>query len=96
MTVPQKKLHAYISGRVQGVWYRASTQRTAKSLGLVGWVRNLTDGRVELVASGDEAQLKKLLDWCYQGPELAEVTQIDVSWSDASEPFDDFETRPTM
>jgi acylphosphatase len=94
-----KKLHAYISGRVQGVWYRASTQKTAKSLGIVGWIRNLTDGRVELVAVGDEASLNQLLEWCYQGPELAEVTHIDVSWSELSEKdalMSDFETRPTV
>ncbi len=95
MTVPQKKLHAYISGRVQGVWYRASTQQTAKSLGIVGWVRNLTDGRVELVAIGDEVQLNKLLNWCYQGPEMAEVCDIDVSWSDALEVYNGFECRAT-
>jgi acylphosphatase len=94
-----KRLHALVSGRVQGVWYRASTQKKAQSLGLVGWVRNLTDGRVELVAIGDQDQLQKLLDWCYQGPELAEVKAIEVTWGEVTDEdrlMSDFNTLPTV
>ncbi len=91
-----QRLHAYISGRVQGVWYRASTEKKAISLKLNGWVRNLSDGRVELVAEGQQQLLQQLLDWCYQGPELAEVSGIDFQWLEATNEFSDFSTHPTV
>ena len=86
----QKRLHAFVCGRVQGVWYRASTQKTAQKLGLNGWVRNLPDGRVELVAEGDEQALQQLLNWCWQGPTLAQVSDIQHEWSHATHVFNDF------
>ena len=91
-----KRIHAFVSGRVQGVWYRASTQNKAQQLGLSGWVRNLTDGRVELVAEGDEQHLQQLIDWCWQGPELAEVTEIEKQWSSASNEFARFLTKTNL
>lgn len=65
-----------VSGQVQGVFYRASTEATARRLGLNGWVRNLPDGRVELVACGEEAPLKQLEEWLRQGPPHARVEQV--------------------
>lgn len=65
-----------VSGQVQGVFYRASTEATARRLGLNGWVRNLPDGRVELVACGEEAPLKRLEEWLWQGPPHARVEQV--------------------
>jgi acylphosphatase len=65
-----------VSGQVQGVFYRASTEATARRLGLNGWVRNLPDGRVELVACGEEATLKQLEKWLWQGPPHAQVEQV--------------------
>ncbi|MCB9763421.1 MAG: acylphosphatase [Alphaproteobacteria bacterium] len=73
-----QRVHLLISGRVQGVWYRASTQREAARLGLVGWVRNLPDGRVEAVAEGPPDQLDALVDWCHEGPRDARVTGVTV------------------
>ena len=67
-----------ISGRVQGVFYRASTQQKAASLGLSGWVRNLADGRVEALACGSSEKLATLEEWLYQGPPMAEVDNIEV------------------
>jgi len=67
-----------VSGRVQGVFYRASTEDTARRLGLSGWVRNLPDGRVELVACGEEAKLRELERWLWQGPRHARVEQVAV------------------
>jgi acylphosphatase len=69
-------IRCLISGRVQGVFYRASAQRKAEALGLAGWVRNLPDGRVEVLASGSEDALKELQGWLWQGPPHAAVTGV--------------------
>lgn len=71
--------HYLVSGRVQGVSYRASTQAKAQELGLTGWVRNLSDGRVELTACGSAEKLSVLELW--QGPVAAEVTQVAISFA---------------
>ncbi len=84
--------HFLVSGQVQGVFFRASAQATASGLGLTGWVRNLPDGRVELVACGDEAGLKKLERWLWQGPSYARVEEVEVS-DTAPETFTDFTVR---
>lgn len=68
--------HFLVSGRVQGVFYRASTQEQARQLGLTGWVRNLPDGQVELVACGDESGLVRLEQWLRQGPPHAQVETV--------------------
>lgn len=70
--------HYRIIGRVQGVFYRASTHDTARQLGLSGWVRNLPDGSVEAIACGDEAQLARLEHWLHQGPPLAMVDNVEI------------------
>lgn len=78
-----------VSGRVQGVFYRAATQDRARRLGLTGWVRNLPDGRVELIACGDETKLKQLEEWLWQGPPHAHVE--NVTTADAgNQSFNDF------
>lgn len=85
--------HYLISGRVQGVWYRASCVEQARALGLNGWVRNLADGRVEVVAQGQPEALAALESWLAQGPPLARVTAVDVeAWAGAVGPG--FEARP--
>jgi acylphosphatase len=89
----EARLHLLISGRVQGVWYRASTRTRARELGLTGWVRNLPDGRVEALAEGPCPQLEALLAWCHDGPILARVDGIEASWGQASGDFPGFETR---
>lgn len=70
-------IHCFVSGKVQGVWFRANTQKEAQQLGLTGWVRNLGDGRVELMASGTRDQIGALKAWLRRGPELAEVTDME-------------------
>lgn len=65
-----------ISGRVQGVFFRASTQHTANTLGLCGWVRNRRDGTVEVLVQGEEKQVETMQKWLQTGPELAKVTNI--------------------
>ena len=80
-----------IHGDVQGVGFRYFVMRTARQLGLHGWVRNRADGSVEMVAEGPRADLEKLMQAARQGPRSAEVTDVDAEWSAASgglEPFD--------
>lgn len=73
-----KCVRCLVSGRVQGVWYRASTQQQARALGLTGRARNLRDGRVEVLACGDDAAVDALCAWLWQGPELAQVSDVVV------------------
>ncbi|MDE0178023.1 MAG: acylphosphatase [Gammaproteobacteria bacterium] len=75
-----KRAHLLIAGRVQGVGFRYSTAIEAESLGLNGWVRNLPDGRVEVVAEGTQAAVARLIEWCRQGPRYAWVRNVDVAW----------------
>ena len=73
-----RRIRAIVSGRVQGVSYRASTADEARRLGLVGWVRNLPDGRVELEAEGPADAVEQLVAWCHAGPPAAHVTSVAV------------------
>lgn len=83
-------LHAFVSGRVQGVWFRQSTLEQAVSLGLKGWVRNLNDGRVEVLASGEEKAVRQLEAWLAQGPELANVAEVISEFSEVEHSATDF------
>ncbi len=73
----QEALHIWVTGKVQGVYFRASTVKKAKKLNLAGWVKNLPDGRVEVLAQGDSYSLNQLLLWCQKGPVLAKVSNIE-------------------
>ena len=90
-----ERVHLLIQGRVQGVWYRASTQRQAETLGLTGWVRNLHDGRVEAVAQGAREALDALVTWAHDGPPTARVDNVSVRWSEPGEALEGFELRRT-
>lgn len=85
--------HYIVEGRVQGVFFRASTEEMAIQLNLMGWVRNLIDGRVEVVACGEEEQLQAFEAWIRQGPPLARVSQVDVKVWTGPSGFDDFSIR---
>lgn len=85
-------LHCYVSGRVQGVWYRASAKKMAKRLGVNGWIRNTTDGRVETLICGTQTAVDEMLQWLWQGPIAAQVDKVDVE-SVQGEFFTDFEVR---
>lgn len=67
-----------VKGKVQGVWFRKSTQDTARSIGIKGFVRNEPDGTVYIEAEGTETQLKELEDWCHNGSEEARVTGVET------------------
>ncbi len=83
-------LHAFVSGRVQGVWFRQSTLETALAHGLTGWVRNLDDGRVEVMACGNEHGLMQLEAWLSIGPELARVAEVVSERIEPPESFSGF------
>jgi len=87
-------LRVVVSGRVQGVWFRAWTEQTARGLGLDGWVRNRRDGSVEAVLSGEAATVEQMIERLWEGPDLAAVKSIDRF--DHGEPVaPGFEVRPT-
>ena len=71
-------IHCFVSGKVQGVWFRANTQKQARKLGLTGWVRNTDDGRVELMAFGPEDQVETFESWLHHGPPRAHVDHLSV------------------
>ncbi len=87
----QKSLHLVISGQVQGVFFRAHTKEMADSLHLVGWVKNLPSGKVEVYAKGGVKHLEKLLQWCHKGPPQAKVSQVEVAWDKDLGDFSSFE-----
>lgn len=89
----QQRLTILISGKVQGVYYRASAAQEATRLGLTGYAKNLPDGRVELVAEGPEPALASLKQWCHKGPPAAKVDRVDATESTATGEFTSFETR---
>jgi acylphosphatase len=73
--------HAYIYGRVQGVFFRSYLAKNARELGLVGFVRNLSNGSVEVLAEGNKQQLEKLIEFMKQGPSAAHVDEYKINWS---------------
>ncbi len=88
-----KAFKAIVSGKVQGVWFRDSTRSEANKLNLVGWVRNLSDGTVEVCAEGNESELQKLVEWLYVGSPRSKVKNVDVEWRASTGEFSQFEMR---
>ena len=87
---PIERVHLVIVGRVQGVWYRASTRNEALRLGVVGSAENLANGSVEVFAEGPRPQLEELIQWCWDGPKMARVRGIDVRWGPPEASFEGF------
>ena len=77
-----KRVHALVAGKVQGVFFRVTAQKKAQELGLSGWVRNLPDGRVEVVAEGDKESLEMFVDHLRIGPPAAEVENVGTEWGE--------------
>ena len=75
----QKRVQVIITGRVQGVGFRASCQRQAAALGLTGWVSNRWDGSVEALFEGEAAAVDAMLDWCREGPPMAYVSGVEIN-----------------
>ena len=91
-----KAVHALVSGHVQGVGYRQGCRHTARSLDLVGWVRNLADGRVELFAQGSDESVDRLLDWIWAGPAGARVTGVETDVVATDVTLTDFFIQPNQ
>ncbi len=89
----QKTARIFVSGHVQAVGYRMFVRRYAEQFGVTGFVQNLPDGRVKIVASGDETIINSLLEKVRQGPRYAVVRDVDVAWSADYAPFARFEVR---
>jgi len=87
------RLHATVRGYVQGVSFRYYTLKQANNLGVVGWVRNLWDGDVEVVAEGTRTALEQLLTWLHRGPPAAEVHSVDIEWETPTGQFREFEVQ---
>lgn len=87
-----ERAHLHVSGRVQGVGFRASTRREARDQGVSGWVQNLADGRVEAVFEGPEADVEAMIEWCRDGPSTARVEDLTVEYEDP-QGADGFEVR---
>lgn len=85
-----KRMHVIVSGRVQGVFFRAYTRETALALKLTGWVRNLPDGRVETVFEGEDTNVQSMLEWCKKGPPHATVNEQEASEQTYTGEFRDF------
>ncbi|MBI3011329.1 MAG: acylphosphatase [Candidatus Omnitrophica bacterium] len=89
----KKRLHVFYSGRVHGVGFRMTAEEVARELGIVGWVKNLRDGRVEVVAEAEEEVLERFLNAIRTGPMKPFIQREEVSWDHASDSFDEFEIR---
>ena len=85
-----ERVHIIVEGRVQGVCFRMYTCEEGRRLGLTGWVRNLPDGTVKVVAEGPPETLGELVAWCRHGPSYARVTGLTEDWSAATGEFDSF------
>ena len=94
--MPETRARALVSGRVQGVCFRAVAVETAEQAGLTGFVRNLRDGRVEAVFEGDKDTVQRLIDWCHEGPPSARVDSVKIFWEAATGEFTGFSPRPTF
>lgn len=91
-TDERTRAHVFVSGNVQGVFYRATTRDTATEHGVDGWVRNLEDGRVEAVFEGDPDGVEAMVEWCHEGSPAANVEEVDVTMEDPNE-LSGFEVR---
>lgn len=87
--------HVFVEGKVQGVYFRDTTRKQAEENGVEGWVRNLSDGRVEAVFQGDRDDVEAMIDFCHEGPPRARVDGVDVEWVDEDEGLAGFTIRST-
>ena len=87
------RAHVVFKGKVQGVFFRANTERKAIELRIAGWVRNRDDGSVQAVFEGPKNRIEDLITWCQKHQPYAKVDDIEISWEEYQNEFDDFEIR---
>lgn len=87
------RAHVFVSGIVQGVFFRQGTKQQAEIYNVKGWIRNLLDERVEAVFEGEENNVKKLVEYCHHGPPDAKVTNVEVQWQKYLGEFNSFKTK---
>jgi len=87
------RAHIFVSGRVQGVFFRENTQKKARKLGLTGWVKNLLDGRVEAVFEGEKEKIEEMIEWIKKGSFLAKVNNLEINWQEYQGEFENFEIK---
>jgi len=87
------RAHVFVLGKVQGVFFRENTKKKADNLGVLGWVKNLSDSRVEAVFEGEKDKVEKMVEWSKRGPFWSKVKDCQVSWEEHQGEFDKFEIR---
>lgn len=87
------RVHLFISGRVQGVFFRENSRRKAEKLEVNGWVKNLDDSRVEIILEGDEEEVKKIIRWTKKGPIFAKVDKVEIEEEEYKDEFKDFKIK---
>ncbi|MFH0888850.1 MAG: acylphosphatase [Planctomycetota bacterium] len=93
MLLNKIRAHIWISGRVQGVFFRAYTQEKAQTLNLNGWVKNLHTGQVEAVFEGEKDIVEEMIQWCHHGPPSAAVTKVDIQWDKPANDLEGFDIK---
>jgi acylphosphatase len=86
----KRRAHVFVSGRVQGVYYRSYAMDAARELNLTGWVRNIRGGRVEMVLEGEEEAVQEMLEWCWRGSPSSRVSNVEAEWDEPTGEYDDF------
>lgn len=87
------RCHIFISGLVQGVFFRSTTEKMAGVLGLKGWVRNTENGKVEVLIEGEKEKVEEMIKWLHKGPSMARVEKVDIEWQEYKGEFPDFKIR---
>ena len=94
MSVSKKtRAHVFVSGKVQGVYFRQNTKEVATRHNVAGWVRNLADGSVEAIFEGDEMAVDEVIEWCHVGPQKANVQDVNVRFEKYIGEFTDFQVN---
>jgi acylphosphatase len=93
LTAVKARAHVYVTGKVQGVFFRAETANLAHRLRLMGWVKNLSDGRVEVLFEGEKQDVENAVAFCERGPPGAQVSKLEVEWENWKGEFSDFRVR---
>lgn len=89
----KSRVHIFVSGKVQGVFFRENTRKKAAEFRLSGFVRNLQNGKVEAVFEGEKEKIKKIIQWIKKGSETAQIENIEIDWQNYKGEFEDFEIR---